>query len=60
MFQWITRMNRIDKAVRVLSGYCAKQYDCEKCRFSIGDVGCKLKENVPVDWCRKEEEQCAT
>lgn len=57
MFQWITRMNRIDKAVRVLSGYCAKQYDCEKCRFSIGGVGCKLKENVPVDWCRKEDEQ---
>ena len=43
-------MNRLQKAIETLKGYCDKQISCEKCKFTT-DVGCFFVNCVcPCDW----------
>lgn len=43
-------MDRIEKAVRILKGYCNKHTECDGCRFKQGDGVCILQDNIPIDW----------
>ncbi len=53
MFDLARKENPLDKAVRILRGYCLKQEDCSGCRFAYGaDALCILCRYVPCDWPR--------
>lgn len=41
--------SRVEKAVKILKGYCDKQVDCDKCKFKIENEMCMLQERVPCD-----------
>ncbi len=48
--------DRVDRAVEVIAGYCSKQVNCKKCRFSDKENNCFFmsdNEVVPMEW--KEE-----
>jgi hypothetical protein len=41
---------KINKAIEILKGYCAKQIDCKHCRFAYGKDICDLRDYAPCDW----------
>lgn len=38
----------VNKAVRVIQGYCDKMENCEKCRFYVD--GCAFQNYAPIEW----------
>lgn len=52
--------DKIDKAVDIIRGYCAKVPHCENCRYIIGDGSCPfMQETPPCDWDMDERRKRA-
>lgn len=49
------KLDPIDRAFERLKGYCAKIYDCQKCRFCKNGICVFRQETPPCDWNKEDQ-----